>query len=130
MSTKNSAICTKLSAKAKKAIKEFREAMEESGEMEGGKIENILSLYLAGVPPKEIINLGFNKTTVYRQTGEVKKMRKAPVLKYYGFEMYEARIQRLMSTRKVSRDKAVDMITASDLKAGEEAKKEDSNIAG
>lgn len=106
----------KLSAKAKRAIADFQE------EEEGGKIENILALYVAGVPPLKIIELGFNKTTVYRQTGELKKLQKGPAVQYYGFELYEARIQRIMSAKKVTREAAVNLIAGLDISDAKKTK--------
>lgn len=89
----------------------------EGEDGEGGKIQSILKLYTKGFTRSEIINLGgFNKTTVYRQTGEFNKMKKAPVMNYYGFEMFESRVQRIIKAKRVTRDKAVEMIMQSDLK--------------
>lgn len=94
----------------------LEEMAEGEGEGEGpGKIVQILRLYTAGYSPKEIIKAGFNKSTVYRQTGELKKLKAAPALKMHGFELYEARVQRLMSRKNLSRDQAVEEIALKDL---------------
>lgn len=115
MATKKATVKTdkkeiKLSAKAKAAVKKLTDEDGENEEDEegGGKIAAIMALYVAGVPRRYIISvLGFNKTTVYRQTGEFEKLKKAPALKFHGYELYEARILRLMASKKLSRDKAI-----------------------
>lgn len=90
---------------------------EDDEEEGGGKIESILKLYSKGFTRGEIIHLGgFNKTTVYRQTGEFNKMKKGPIREYYGFEMFESRVERIMKAKKVTREKAVEMIMSADLK--------------
>lgn len=89
---------------------------EEDGEDEGGgKIVTILRLWRAGYLRKEIVAAGFNRTTVYRQVGEYEKLRKAPAKSYYGFELYEARVQRLMSRKNLSREQAIEKIAEIDI---------------
>jgi hypothetical protein len=85
-------------------------------EMEGGKIYNILRAWRAGYSRKDIIAFGFNKTTVYRQVGEFEKLRKAPAMSMFGFELYEARILRLMNRKKnpLTRDEAITKIAEMD----------------
>lgn len=87
----------------------------EMGEEEGeGKIKSILKLYTKGFTRKEIIQAGFNKTTVYRQTGEFNKLKKAPVMDFFGYEMFERRVLRIMASKKISRDKAVELLMSKD----------------
>lgn len=90
------------------------ESEKEEGESEG-KIKRILRLYIAGYSRKEIVKeAGFNPSTVYRQTAEYNKLKKAPALKMQGFDLYEARILRMMGTKKVSRAEAIEIIAAKD----------------
>ena len=79
-----------------------------------GKIVMILRLFTQGYSRKEIISAGYNKSTVYRQTGEFMKLKKAPALKMHGFELYEARVQRLMARKNLSRNEAVEIIAEKD----------------
>jgi hypothetical protein len=89
----------------------------EEGEEEGsGKIVTILRLYRAGYTRSEIVKAGFNRSTVYRQCGEYEKLRRAPATSYYGFELYEARVQRVMKKKGLTRDKAIEFITEQDIK--------------
>lgn len=115
-------------AKKLKQIKmdiEVDEVEEEEEEEEGGgKIRNILKLFMKGFTAKEIVAAGYNKSTVYRQTGELKKLQKGPALEYYGFDLYEARIQRVMAAKKLSRAKAIEYITKADIGSAEEAESE------
>ena len=109
-----------MSTKAKKSkklpeIHDFIEEMSEESEFPEGKIEAILALWIKGYTCKDIVSAGYNKSTVYRQVGDYEKMKKAPMMSYYGHELYEGRIQRLMSAKKISRDKAVEMIAKADL---------------
>jgi hypothetical protein len=93
----------------------------EEGEGEG-KVKRIVRLYIAGYSAKEICGkaekggAGFNKSTTYRQIGEYKKLLVAPALTFgtTGFQLYEARIQRMMQAKKVTREKAVEIITQKD----------------
>lgn len=82
----------------------------ESEGMEGGKIDSILMLHAKGFTNSEIIEAGFNKSTVYRQVGELKKLQKAPALKYYGHELFEAKVQRIMKAKKLTHQKATEFI--------------------
>jgi hypothetical protein len=85
---------------------------EDGGE---GKIKRILRLYIAGYSRSEIVKeAGFNPSTVYRQTAEYNKLKKAPALKMQGFDLYEARILRMMSNKKVTREKAIEIIAEKD----------------
>lgn len=102
-------------------IARLQEANEESELEEGtedsegpGKIVMILRLFTQGYSRKEIISVGYNKSTVYRQTGEFMKLKKAPALKMHGFELYEARVQRLMARKNLSRNEAVEIIAEKD----------------
>lgn len=92
-------------------------AEEASGEETGGKIKMIMRLFVAGYTRKEIIEAGFNRTTVYRQTGEYLKLKKAPALQFHGYALYEARVQKLCEAKGLNREEAVDFITAKDLDA-------------
>jgi hypothetical protein len=107
-----------LPVRAQKAIKAkdmAPEEIEDEDEESGGKIESILRLYTAGVPRSYIVRLGYNKSTVYRQTRELDKFKRAPALKYYGFELYEARLQRIMKAKGLDREKAAEFILSIDL---------------
>jgi hypothetical protein len=88
---------------------------EEDGDEDGGKIVTILRLWRAGYLRSEIVAAGFNRSTVYRQVGDYEKLRKAPATSYYGFELYEARVQRVMARKKISRDKAIQFIADQDI---------------
>lgn len=101
----------KLSKKALAAI----EAVENGELDEEGKIASILYLWVAGVPRKEIIAMGFNKTTVYRQVGEFEKLKKAPALEYYGYELFESRVQKVIKAKKLDRKAAVEFLLNKDL---------------
>ena len=99
------------------------EAGEGDGEDEGeGKIKRIIRLFVAGYSPKEICTpwekggAGFNKSTTYRQTGEFKKQKSAPLLTFgtTGFTVYEARVQRMMANKKITREKAEEIIAEKD----------------
>lgn len=90
---------------------------EDEDEEPGGKIDDILRLYTAGVPRSYIVRLGYNKSTVYRQTRELDKFKKAPALEYYGHDLYEARLQRVMKSKSVTRDEAAEIILTNDLNA-------------
>lgn len=51
-----------------------KESVTTTGEPQSpGIIEQILAHHKAGKSNKEIVKLGFNKSTVYRQVGEFKK---------------------------------------------------------
>jgi hypothetical protein len=103
--------------KAKKLpeINDFIDSIIEEGEEEGGKIKMILTLYIKGYSRKDIIAVGYNKTTVYRQTGELEKLRKAPAIQYYGFELFEARLQRVMKAKGMTREEAFDLVSSQDI---------------
>jgi hypothetical protein len=88
-------------------IEEVLEGGDDEDGVEGGKCARIIALHISGLKNKEIIELGFNKSTVYRQVGEFKKLQKAPALSYLGFDLYEARIRSTMQRFKMSREKAV-----------------------
>jgi len=92
----------------------IEQLFEEEGE-DGGKIVMILKLYIKGYSRKEIIQAGFNKVTVYRQTREYEKMKAAPQLEYYGYEVFEGRVQRLMKAKGLTREQAVETLMAKDL---------------
>lgn len=85
---------------------------EEGGR---GKIWFILKLYIRGYERKDIVAAGYNRSTVYRQCGEYEKLRKAPATEYQGFEIFESRVKRVMSRRKLDRDAAVSYIFEQDL---------------
>lgn len=85
---------------------------EEPAEL--GKIAQILKCYAKGYKKSEIVKAGFNKSTVYRQCGEFDKMKKGPIKTFHGFEMYEARINRVMRTKDMTREKAAEWIAAKD----------------
>lgn len=107
-----------LPKKAQKIINKLDEdPTDEEEEATGGIIHVILSLHLAGVPKSFIVRLGFNKSTVYRQVRELEKLKKAPALSYMGFELYEARVQKLMKAKNITREKAVEVITNKDLES-------------
>lgn len=106
----------KLEAKREEKMFQILEQLEEDGDEEaGGKIKQILTLYVKGFSPKEIIAIGYNRTTVYRQTNDFKKLQKAPALEYYGYELFESRVRKYMSAKKATRDKAVAALMEKDL---------------
>lgn len=82
----------------------------ETEGVEGGKIESILMLHAKGFTNKEIVEAGFNKSTVYRQVGELKKLQKAPAMQYYGHDLFEAKVQRVMKSKKLTHAKATEFI--------------------
>lgn len=106
-----------------KSLSEIDEDEEESaeGEEEGhGKIWHILKCYTRGYSKKDIAHYGkeykaWAAATVYRQCGEYDKLRKAPATHYQGFEVFESRVRRIMSAKKLSREKAVEYIYGKDL---------------
>lgn len=87
----------------------------DTGEEGKGKIWHILKLYIRGYLRTDIVAVGFNRSTVYRQCGEYDKLRKAPATHYQGFEVFEMRVKRLMSAKKISREDAVKLIYAKDM---------------
>lgn len=109
----------------KKPIDQFFAELDGDDDSEGddvdaideghGKIWHILKAYVAGYERKDIIAHGYNPSTVYRQTGEYDKLRKAPATHYQGFEVFESRVKRIMGSKKLSREKAVEYIYAKDL---------------
>ena len=99
---------------ARQADEEGEDGDVESEEGEG-KIFRILRLYRAGYSQKEIVSVGYNRSTVYRQCGEYEKFRKAPAMSMFGLELYEARIQRMMNRKKISRDEAVGILSEKDM---------------
>lgn len=105
----------KLDPKRAQKMEDILEAFWEDSEDEAGKVKEILLLYTKGFEPKEIVAYGYNRTTVYRQTGDYKKLRKAPALQYMGFELFETRVRKYMAAKKVTRDKAVDALMEKDL---------------
>lgn len=103
----------------KMPIEDYLEKLAEEGEVEeeGGVIAQILALYIKGYSRKDIVKAGYNKSTVYRQTGEFNKMKKGPVMSYFGHDMYEARVQRLMKAKGYNRAKAIEVISTKDLES-------------
>lgn len=97
-------------------IYDVLENILEEGE-EGGKIHAILTLHIKGFSNVEIVEAGFNKSTVYRQVGEYKKLKKAPATQYQGFPIYEARVQRVMKSKNCTREKAIQYIDKMDIAA-------------
>ena len=99
-------------------IAQLAEKAEENDELEEGegmgKIAMILKLHKKGYSNKEIIEAGYNKSTVYRQVGEYKKLFQAPVKSYMGYEAYEGRIQRIMKSKSMTREEAAEWIAAKD----------------
>lgn len=90
---------------------------DETGEGEGeaaGVCYQIIKLFTKGYSRVDIVAAGYNRSTVYRQTNEYTKLRNAPATTYLGFELYEARIQRVMRTKKISREEAIQHITDKD----------------
>lgn len=87
----------------------------DTGEAGKGKIWHILKLYIRGYLRVDIVAAGYNRSTVYRQCGEYDKLRKAPATHYQGFEVFEMRVKRLMSAKKISREDAVKLIYAKDM---------------
>ncbi len=128
MSTKKQTPAAKLEvevkqspAQAKLDIHEFIAQLtgadaEDEGEGEQpGKIWMILKLFTKGYWRTEIVAAGFNRSTVYRQTGEYTKLLKGECKTYQGFEVYEGRVQRTMKRKKMTREEAVAWIAAKDL---------------
>jgi hypothetical protein len=107
---------TQVDPKRLAAMEAILENILEDGE-EGGKIHAILTLHIKGFSNVEIVEVGFNKSTVYRQVGEYKKLKKAPATHYQGFPIYEARIQRVMKSKNCTREKAIAFIDKSDIAA-------------
>lgn len=110
---------SKVDPKRLAAIERILENLMEEGE-EGGKIHCILTLHIKGFSNMEIVEAGFNKSTVYRQVGEYKKLKKAPAVEYQGFPIYEARVRRVMQSKGLTREKAISYIDKMDIKALEE----------
>lgn len=80
---------------------------EDESEVEGGgKIANILYLHSKGFSKKQIVDAGYNKSTVYRQVGHLVKMQSAPALDYYGYDLFEAKVQRYAKSKGITRDAA------------------------
>lgn len=115
--TSKTAPVKKIKKSPKKAIEDVLEAVQEDGEETGGKIAQILLLWAKNYTRKDIVKAGFNRSTVYRQVAEFEKMKKAPVMSYFGHDMYEGRIQRVMATKKMSRDAAVKFIASKDIES-------------
>lgn len=92
-----------LPAKLQKVLDSMEEGEEE---VEGGKIANILFLFTKGFTKKQIVDQGFNRSTVYRQVKELEKLQKAPVMEYYGYEVFEAKVQRMAKAKGITRDAA------------------------
>jgi hypothetical protein len=80
-----------------------------------GKIVKILRLHRAGYTRSEIVKAGFNRSTVYRQVGDFERWRTAPQTHYMGFELYEARITRIMKRKNMTRDEAANYIAEQDI---------------
>lgn len=107
--------------KAKKLM-DIQDFMDEEGlDPATEKIAGILTLFVAGYKQKEIVEAGYNKSTVYRQTGEYNKLKKGPITTYFGFECFEARIAKLMKNKKLTREQALEKITEMDMAATSEA---------
>jgi hypothetical protein len=100
---------------ADKMAEQGEDDNSEDGEQEKGKIWWILHLYNTGYERKDIVKAGFNRSTVYRQCGEFDKLRKGHVREMYGLKLYEARIEMVMSRKKVGREEAIQIIAAKDL---------------
>lgn len=96
-------------------VAQLADRAEEGDGEAGGKIVTILRCWRAGYTRAEIVKAGFNRTTVYRQVGDYEKLRKAPAKSYYGFELYEARVQRLMQRKKLTREQAIEKIAELDI---------------
>lgn len=100
---------------------EDSEGETEEGDGEG-KVKRIIRLYNAGYTKSEICTpiekggAGFNRSTTYRQCAEFDKLRKAPALTFgtTGFQLYEARLLRMMSSKKISREEAAAIIAEKD----------------
>jgi hypothetical protein len=106
----------KLKISCEEYLTRMADKQEEEGDEEGsGKIVTILRLHRAGYSRPEIVAAGFNRSTVYRQVGDYEKLRKAPATSYMGFELYEARVQRVMKKKNISREKAIEFITEQDI---------------
>lgn len=93
-----------LPAKLQEVLEEIEE-VNEGGE-EGGKIQNILYLFNQGFTKKQIVDAGYNRSTVYRQVRELEKLQKAPALEYYGYPLFEAKVQQLAKRKGITRDAA------------------------
>lgn len=110
-----------METKAKKSIDEALVAIADKSYEEGGeamgKIDTILALFHAGYTRKEIVDAGFNRTTVYRQVGEYLKLKKAPALDFRGYSLYEARVRRLSEAKNITRDEAEMIIMEKDIEA-------------
>lgn len=88
---------------------------EGDEEEAAGKIVTILRCWRAGYTRAEIVKAGFNRSTVYRQVGDYERWRKAPAKEYYGFELYEGRVQRIMKRKSMTRDQAIEYIAEQDI---------------
>lgn len=87
----------------------------EPSEQGFGKIYKIIRLYNMGYTRSEIVKVGFNRSTVYRQTGEFKELKTGNRRTMCGIELYEARIERIMRIRKIAREEAIQVIADKDL---------------
>lgn len=96
--------------RVEKAVNLLEEEGLEPGEG-GGKIEAILLLHSKGFSKKEIVEAGFNKSTVYRQVNELEKLQQKPVLEYFGHTAYAGKIARQVKGHKVSVKEAVELLT-------------------
>ncbi|HEY9196660.1 MAG TPA: hypothetical protein VIM77_10355 [Mucilaginibacter sp.] len=100
-------------------IQEIIDKAEENGDLDDGqplgKIFLILKCYIAGYSRSTIVKAGFNRSTVYRQCIEYEKLLKAPAKEYQGFPIFEARVERIMKTKKISRQQAIKLIYEKDL---------------
>lgn len=105
----------KLDPKRKAKMQQVLEELSEEGEADGSIIREILALYVKGYQPKEIVAMGYNRSTVYRQTNDFKKLQKAPALEYYGYALFETRVRNYMKAKGCGRDVAVKALTAKDL---------------
>lgn len=95
-------------------LSQLSDKAEENG-IELGKIDLIIKCFARGYSAKEIVKEGgFNRSTVYRQTREFTNFKTAPVLKFHGYEMYEARIRRIMDKKSLSREEAEEYIAEKD----------------
>lgn len=96
----------KLDAKRAKKGDAIIDRLYEESDEEPGLIAQILALYAKGFEPREIVAMGYNRTTVYRQTGDLKRWQKMPSLEYYGHDLFELKVRRLIA-KGMSREKAV-----------------------
>jgi len=99
---------------ARQADRDAENVDDEDGEG-SGKIVTILRLWREGYTRSEIVKAGFNRSTVYRQVGDFERWRTAPQTHYMGFELYEARILRVMKKKGMTRDEAAQYIADQDL---------------